>query len=73
MSEKEIEELTKSCEAVFKPGENRAWTLELVKDTPECRCALREINENLGAVSRKFLKDRIQVHDPELRKILDES
>jgi hypothetical protein len=72
MSEDEIEKLTKSCEAVLKPGENRAWNLELTEDTPECRCALRAINENLGPASKKFLKERIVVHNSELKKILDE-
>lgn len=73
MSEKNVDELLKECSAVFKAGTDRAWSLELTEDTPQCRCALRDIYENLGPESKKFLAKRLVVHDPELKKIVDES
>ena len=55
-----------------RAGGERAWSLELTTDTPECRDALK-IYDNLGPESKKFLTKRLVVSDPELKKIVDES
>ena len=73
MSEEDIGKLSKVCRVNLKPGGERAWSLELTANTPECRDALKEIYDNLGPESKKFLTKRLVVGDPELKKIVDES
>jgi hypothetical protein len=73
MSEDDVSKLRKVCPVNLRPGGERAWSLEVTADTPECRDALKEIYDNLGPESKKFLTTRLVVKDPELRKILDES
>jgi hypothetical protein len=73
MSEEDIAKLSKVCPVNLKPGSDRAWSLELTANTPECRDALKEIFDNLGPESKKFLTKRLVVNDPELKKIVDES
>jgi hypothetical protein len=73
MSEEDIAKLGKVCPVNLKPGGERAWSLELNTNTSECRDALKEIYENLGPESKKFLTKRLVVNDPELRKIVGES
>jgi len=73
MSEEHVAKLSKFCAANFKPGEDRAWGIELIANTPECKDALKEIYGGLGPESKKFLTKRLVVSDPELKKIVDES
>ena len=73
MSDEDIVKLRKVCPVNLRPGGERAWSLEITADTPECRDALKEIYDNLGPESKKFLTTRLVVNDPELKKILDES
>jgi len=73
MTEENIEKLSKVCPVNLKPGGERAWSLELTANTPECRDALKEIYENLGPESKKFLTKRLVVSDPELKRIVNES
>ena len=73
MSEEEVEKLSKVCPVNLRPGGERAWSLEITASNPECRDALREIYDNLGPESKKFLTKRLVVSDPELKRIVDES
>ncbi len=73
MSEEDTAKLRKVCSVNLTPGGERAWSLEVNGNTPECRDALKEIYENLGPESKKFLTKRLVVSDPELKKIVDES
>ena len=73
MSEDDVAKLSKVCRVNLKPGEERAWNIELKDNSPECREALKEIYSNLGPVSSKFLTKRLTVSDPELKKIVDET
>jgi hypothetical protein len=73
MSEEDVKKLSKTCPVNLKPGGERAWSLEITANTPECRDALKEIYDNLGPESKKFLSKRLIVDDAELRKIVDES
>jgi hypothetical protein len=73
MSEEDFAKLRKVCPVNLMPGGERAWSLELSSNTPECRDALKDIYENLGPESKKFLTKRLVVSDPELKKIVDES
>ena len=73
MSEEEIDKLSKACPANLKSGGERAWCVEITSSTPECIVALKEIYDNLGPESKSFLTKRLVVHDPELKKIVDES
>ena len=73
MSEEDVEKLRKFCPVNLKPGGDRAWSLEITTNTPECRDALKEIYDNLGPESKSYLTKRLVVNDPELKKIVDES
>ena len=73
MSEDSVDKLSKVCRVNLKPGEDRAWSIELADRSPECREALKEIYSNLGPESSKFLTKRLTVSDPELKKIVDET
>ena len=73
MSEEDVAKLSKVCSVNLRPGVDRAWSLELTANTPECRDALKEIYDNLGPESKKFLTKRLVVSDPELKKIVDSS
>jgi hypothetical protein len=73
MSEDEVAKLSKFCRVNLKPGEERAWNIEVNDNSPECREALKEIYSNLGPDSSKFLSKRLTVSDPELKKIVDET
>jgi len=73
MSEDEISKLSKVCRVNLKPGEDRAWNIEVTDNSPECREALKEIYSNLGPDSSKFLTKRLTLSDPELKKIVDET
>jgi hypothetical protein len=73
MSEEDVAKLSKVCRVNLKPGEERAWNIELNDNSPECREALKEIYSNLGPDSSKFLTNRLTVTDPELKKIVDET
>jgi hypothetical protein len=73
MSEEDVKKLRKTCPVILKPGGERAWSLEIASNSPECRDALKEIYGNLGPESRKFLSKRLVVDDAELRKLVDES
>jgi hypothetical protein len=73
MSEDEVAKLSKVCRVNLKPGEERAWNIEVNDSSSECREALKEIYSNLGPDSSKFLSKRLTVSDPELKKIVDET
>ena len=73
MSDEDVAKLRKAYPVNLKPGGERAWSLEVTANTPECRDALKEIYDNLGPESKKFLTKRLVVSDPELRKIVGES
>jgi hypothetical protein len=73
LSEENVEKLSKACAVNLKPGGERAWSLEITANTPECRDALKEIYDNLGPESKKFLTKRLVVSDPELKRIVDDS
>ena len=68
MSEDDVAKLSKACPVNLKPGGERAWSLELTANTPECRDALKEIYGNLGPESKAFLTKRLVVVTLSLRR-----
>lgn len=71
MSE-EKHEPEKVCKMKLKPDSETGWKLNLDESTPECLKSLNQIAENLGPHGKELLAKRIEVSDPEVKKILRE-
>jgi hypothetical protein len=70
MSDDELAKIRKACPVKLVRGDDTAFKL-VVDSSPECKDVIKDIYDNAGPDTRKYITRRIETSDPELKKIID--